>query len=94
MEGWSLINGLTLHNAKGVTAPIPFPGAGFMINIDRHKVWEYMFKMASKEKNLKIHFNTTIQKVDFNSASLQFENKMITYEYIFACDGANSMFRH
>ena len=26
MEGWSLINGLTLHNAKGVTVPIPFPG--------------------------------------------------------------------
>ena len=65
MEGWSLINGLTFHNSKGVTAPVPFPGQGFMINIDRHKVWEYMMKQAKKEKNIKIHFNTHIKKVDF-----------------------------
>lgn len=69
-----MITGLTLKNSK-VQVPIPFPGAGIMINIDRQKVFEFLLSLAQKEENIKVSFNTPIQRVNFDEASFDLDGK-------------------
>ena len=43
MYGETMINSFILHNARGESQTVAFPGKDcFMLNIDRHNVYEYL----------------------------------------------------
>ena len=84
-----------IHSLSGEVATQPYgkDGQG-LYSINRSKLNELLLTECKQNENITIHFNHRVSGVDLSKRELTFCNgSKVQAEFIFGCDGANSVVR-